>query len=360
MFDHYHYVPVLRWRQGERLALRNLRDDVRKCVTPLIEIYPVKRFEAIASESAELQTALSKTITEIKVHWGPSTCFGDWSLMSRLSLLVGGVHAFTWMIEFARAQGLKLIPVTGIRRQSSYTEALAAILHNTEESICLRLTSEDIESSNVQNQVTTYLASINRSKAQTHLVADLGITAEGTQSFAVMEQRLNDLHEYRTYTLVSGAFPRDLSEFEKNRSHTHERADWISWRNQATDSTISRMRIPTYGDYSIQFPIVVALPPFCNPSASIRYTSRDYWIIMRGEGLLNKDGPGSRQYPANASLLCERTEYSGVDFSEGDKYIHDISLLVGQKKGTPTKLTEAGINHHITVAVRQIAQLFSA
>jgi mannose-6-phosphate isomerase-like protein (cupin superfamily) len=40
-----------------------------------------------------------------------------------------------------------------------------------------------------------------------------------------------------------------------------------------------------------------------NISASIRYTTDDYWVIMRGEGLRNKGGAGYDQYPANAELL---------------------------------------------------------
>jgi Beta protein len=35
MFDHKSYVPILRWKQAERFALRDLADDVRNRITPL-------------------------------------------------------------------------------------------------------------------------------------------------------------------------------------------------------------------------------------------------------------------------------------------------------------------------------------
>lgn len=38
MFDHNHYVPVLKWRMGEYQALLNLKKTVADWVTPLIEI----------------------------------------------------------------------------------------------------------------------------------------------------------------------------------------------------------------------------------------------------------------------------------------------------------------------------------
>jgi hypothetical protein len=40
MFGPSHYVPILRWKQAERYALRNLRDEDRDRITPLIELTP--------------------------------------------------------------------------------------------------------------------------------------------------------------------------------------------------------------------------------------------------------------------------------------------------------------------------------
>ena len=44
MFNTNHYVPILRWKAGERVALREVRAEDRKRITPLIEI-PKKIFE---------------------------------------------------------------------------------------------------------------------------------------------------------------------------------------------------------------------------------------------------------------------------------------------------------------------------
>ena len=79
---------------------------------------------------------------------------------------------------------------------------------------------------------------------------------------------------------------------------------------------------------------------------------------MRGEGLRNSDGPGRKQYPAQASLLCSRAEFAGPTFSHGDNYIYSISLKIGESVGSPEKLIQVGINHHITYVVQQIADFF--
>ena len=46
---------------------------------------------------------------------------------------------------------------------------------------------------------------------------------------------------------------------------------------------------------------------------------------MRGEGVLNEDGPGYAQWPANAQLLCGREEFSGSAYPYGDRYIETMS-----------------------------------
>src|SRR5215472_6309327 len=42
MFDHKHYVPILKGRQGEYGALETLRRAYKDRLTPLIEIPPIK------------------------------------------------------------------------------------------------------------------------------------------------------------------------------------------------------------------------------------------------------------------------------------------------------------------------------
>jgi hypothetical protein len=77
---------------------------------------------------------------------------------------------------------------------------------------------------------------------------------------------------------------------------------------------------------------------------------------MRGEGVRNDDGPGFAQWPANAKLLCGRPEYCGADFSDGDGCIRERSIL-GGKTGNAETWLRAGINHHLTFVVRQLARM---
>ncbi len=115
-------------------------------------------------------------------------------------------------------------------------------------------------------------------------------------------------------------------------------------------------RRPTFGDYTIQHPIYKEPLENCNPSASIRYTYSEHWVIMRGQGLCQKGSPGNAQYLAEAQLLCDMDEFCGKDFSGGDQYIEETSQQP-KSPGTPYTWLRAGINHHITYTTRQVLQV---
>jgi len=68
MFDHRHYVPVVKWKRGERVALRNLTSDVREKITPLIELLP-KHFEGCTPDSPDvLRSILQRKAVEFQKY----------------------------------------------------------------------------------------------------------------------------------------------------------------------------------------------------------------------------------------------------------------------------------------------------
>ncbi|MCX6619413.1 MAG: hypothetical protein NTZ98_25375, partial [Acidobacteria bacterium] len=152
-----------------------------------------------------------------------------------------------------------------------------------------------------------------------------------------------------------GAFPPDLQGVPVGQQLL-PRLEWQAWRTQVSQGG-RLQRQPAFADYAIQHPIYAEPPERANFSASIRYTLEKDWLIMRGEGVFHDGSPGFAQWPANAQLLCERTEFRGANFSSGDAYIFQRSLNQTQT-GSPATWLQAGFNHHLTFVARQIASLF--
>jgi hypothetical protein len=75
---------------------------------------------------------------------------------------------------------------------------------------------------------------------------------------------------------------------------------------------------------------------------------------LRGEGVLNEDGPGHGQWNAWATLLIERPEFFGTGFSSGDLYIAERATN-WNRTGSAQSWLQAGFSHHITTTSLQVA-----
>jgi hypothetical protein len=86
--------------------------------------------------------------------------------------------------------------------------------------------------------------------------------------------------------------------------------------------------------------------------------------LMRGDAVRGKatshaqeTRPGREQWHGHAQLLCDDENlFYGEGFSWGDAFIHEKSLD-SKSYGSYEIWLRAGINHHMTVVSRQIANL---
>ena len=71
----------------------------------------------------------------------------------------------------------------------------------------------------------------------------------------------------------------------RNSSKRVERSDWLAWRRGLFDRRATLERLPSFSDCAIQHPESVwraSTPRFMQVSASIRYASRDDWLLVKG------------------------------------------------------------------------------
>ena len=224
---------------------------------------------------------------------------------------------------------------------------------NTGNELCLRFFREDLYSEGLDSKVTTWLSSHNADPSEVHVILDLRIVGSLDQSYIHTYGKIPLLDKWRTITIAGGSFPKDLQGLSVGE-HLLPRLEWQRWKEMVG---VRPSRIPTFGDYATLHPFLQPAVSGMNPSASIRYTTEDHWLIMRGEGLRNEGGPGHAQYPANAQLLMEHQEFCGREFSFGDKHIYERPINK-HKPGIPMNWVTVGVNHHLTFVVRQIASLF--
>jgi hypothetical protein len=359
MFGAKHYVPILRWKMAEQLALRAVRQEDRGKITPLIE-FTSKMFDAprqgkkkgVKPDPSEV---LLREAKHLLANWGYSPFFLDLRhLDGKVPDVVAGSNPLIYLADTVRNYRLSLIPVTGLNRSNKYQSAVRNVACTDRRGVCLRLAASEVLGPAFRQNIKSVLEKLGTKKNDTDLLLDCEACNPTTAEFRALLERIHDVTEWRSLTAASGSFPKDLQEYRPG-SHVIQRDDWLAWK-QLTFEERKIRRKPSFSDYTIQYGRYVEPVENCNPSASIRYTLDDRWLIMRGEGLLNKEGPGGAQYTANAILLRDRAEFYGASFSDGDAYIFEMSNRM-DKHGNPRTWIQAGVNHHMTVVCRQIASL---
>jgi hypothetical protein len=75
MFDHKHYVPILKGREGEYAALQTLSPEVKSALTPLVEIPPIAWDFAEEKPTKSIDDHLEKVGEKLECSWQESRPF---------------------------------------------------------------------------------------------------------------------------------------------------------------------------------------------------------------------------------------------------------------------------------------------
>jgi hypothetical protein len=165
------------------------------------------------------------------------------------------------------------------------------------------------------------------------LVIDRGGVDGGSLRYQEFAHLIPWVSSWRTLTLLAGSFPEDLSRLARGKMHRLQRFEWRQWQELGAWPG----RRPAFGDYTIQhvlFKEPVAVP---NYSASVRYTVEEEYVVLRGEGVLNEDGPGHGQWNAWATLLIERQNSSARGSVLGTSILRSV-----QRTGTGQAARKVG------------------
>ncbi|CAN5170646.1 hypothetical protein BH24GEM2_BH24GEM2_11600 [soil metagenome] len=351
-FDHQHYVPILRWKGGEIGAIRDMSKIDQLRITPLFEL-PAPKSAGDPPRDGKQKTMI-EVAAEVASNWGGGYALFDLRVRD-VALFPNVAHPVEEFFSAAREYGLRLIPVTGLGRNSSFQEAVRNVVATDSHGVCVRLLREELASSNLQHLIDAHLMRLRVHPREADLVVDLEIVGEPGFNLVEICASLPYLACWRTFTVAGSSFPQDLQGMEEGSNYV-PRWEWRAWKNQICQAL---PRIPTFGDYTILHPVLSEWIPGMNPSAGIRYTTDEQWLVMRGRGIHTENSGGHQQYPALAQLLCARSEYCGQHFSAGDKYLHDVRI--GRKHtGNPATWLRAGVNHHLAFVVVQLANLFDS
>lgn len=357
MFSHAHYVPILKFRQGEYLAMGRSSTTIKKWMTPLFEL-PTEPWDFEESRpSKSMDQHLSQFGKRLSRNW-KARCFIDSPYIGGTTTVASGSHHLEHAFSLARAEGCQAVPVVGIERDAAYKKAVAAIVTTDGRGACIRLSPDDF-SSNIKGNITSLLTTIGLKASDCDLIIDANddVSSSPNSQVAVWKSQLSALPQltsWRSLTVAGGSFPASLSPASAYRPHHDlKRHEWLAYKALVKGKL---PRIPTFGDYSAASPKTFEMDPrLMDPNAKVKYTLSDVWRIAMGKQV-KKNGRAQYQTLCTTLIGSLGTVWPGRTYSHGDEFIEDCAA--GKGNGGSSTWPTVTTSHHAAVAVRGIAILF--
>lgn len=358
-----HYVPILKGKQGEFSALKQLAYTSRSFLTPLIDVprVPVK------NRSNPLEYHLDKQAGRIKDAWGDhSPIFVDLIDLPLHARTSAQRHPVLHLGESLAALSVDSIPVTGTDRDGAYQAAIRELIRKTGSPVAIRLLPDELETpSQIEDDLSELLDVIATVPENAHLLMDLrSLMRRDADSCASMCAQaigsISEIGRYLSLTVAGSSIPQSLAEIVKARSTgTIRRREVDVWAQLQRAKGL--VRRPSFGDYGAVHPDLMDLDPSkITVAADIRYTVANAMLIMRGSS--TKHHPqGFGQYHDLAKELVARSEYEGRNFSWGDEEIYRKAHAVpGNGPGNKTTWVTIATNHHLEFVIRELSSARSS
>lgn len=355
------YIPILKWKNGEQSALKELDEGSKRKIMPLVEL--VKKKKSLKQENNKTVYIPREDLEVLRTDLAVvREKFSDLRILLDTKMLTD-ISRSDAMLEVCSKTNLfenNIVPVLYISDSETdfYTEVLEYL---KESGLCLRISVDELE------KLSSYPFAFS-SRDKTDLLIDMGITEDKSEKIIELLKNELVIEGWRSIALASGAFPRNVNKFTPEEVGRQKRSDWLLWNKVA--KAVGDLVI-NYGDYATRFPLYedINTP---NTSFSFRYTGNDVWYVFRGFSRIAKKSPKPPdiQYRAHAVTITgsQEFEFSGETFSKGDSYIKSKANLVDEVTnkiitkhcGSSTTWLQAGVNHHICKVLEQLSSTFDS
>ena len=395
--DKIAYVSVLKWRRAEMWALNNLEEHRSDRLLPLVEIVlpvpsddssktvavatpkPISDEEKMTrkeNEAIELflggkngkRGKKDEIVSKIRDTWGDRPIIVDLTLIYHAEAKLAGLLAIS---QSPDRHGLNLIPTVNLSDDVAYQQAVAEVLGEEFNTICIRVTTPDIKSiGELNSRLNELLDRLNIDRRSAVLLIDLkeDVGDQVYRETVFSSQHIDYLEDWGLVTIASGAFPSNLSDCRVDADNLLPRHDWLSWLRYGRRSNLKRP--PIFADYAIRHPVYRFDWQFYLPSSSLKYTLEQDWWVIRGA----KGNP--EQYLAAAQALAShKGRFRGSGYSVGDSLIHEKSVYHQKemrkraatasssskspklKTGNAEYWIKVGLNQHLALTIDQISNL---
>jgi len=353
-----HYVPILKWKRGERTALQLLNKNLKSHLMPVIEIVPIPWNYVEDCPDKTIDEHLQGIGNQLSEAWSiDSPIFVDLQLLDPEDRLKDGKHPLRYIREESRRVGVKVIPVTGSNQEPDYQSEVKQANKEDRLGVCLRLIDDDFD--DLENRLEHLLNLLEVSPQDAYLLIDLQYIPPDNEKKTYISARsilksIPQTGSWAAIILAGSSFPEHLSDIEPYSAEEIPRAEWLIWKEIAKKSD----NIPVFSDYTINNPKLIDIDPrLMKMTANIRYTLDESWLVLKGGQIKQHRW---QQIFEMCEKLTKDPRFYGANYSWGDNYIYNCAQRTpGFGPGNAEIWRRVGTNHHLTLVVNQIATFFA-
>ena len=351
--EEFLYVPVLKSKQNEMLALKRLKSELRNVVLPCIDLVAPSKEKDLAKAREFVARNIKQLVSRIK---GFPTLLLDSSEIDADLRLDNAIHPLEAAAGSLLTEGIQVIPVVGLYRDTAHIAAAKKILKQANSStIAVRLDSYDIDTpSQTAKQYKEFIAT-QIGELNIILVFDSG-NLHGADVEAVVNSIISldskiDSQSIILKVLAGSGIPGNISDAVPAKSAGYiDRKELDVFRRYQAATSKGALCPAIFGDYATVNPNYVELDwALINRTISpkIIYALKGRWFVIRG-GSFRSHPDGYDQYHDLAAEVRLLPSVSATDFSFADEFIADCAAKLDGPSG-PGYWAGICINRHISI-----------
>ncbi|HEV2515559.1 MAG TPA: hypothetical protein VGV07_09940 [Devosia sp.] len=267
------YVPFLRWKSGEKEALRNLSPTARLNVVPFFLLGADNFKDKKATKKSSSIPAPSVFAMEALGSWGTAPFFLD---ASPLPNDASGAHPLTNIASSVLSSGGQPIPATSLNASPAYSAAVQSVVHTQQLGVALRVTLSEMTSA------PSWLPSWPFPLPETDLIVDLADSAESVLALGAAVNTafasLASAAVWRSVTLAGTSIPENFSKLAAG-NYTRPRFEAQLWSQVANSGLFYQL---DYGDYATVSTATPAPNIAWGYPITVKYTLVADYLICRG------------------------------------------------------------------------------
>lgn len=348
------YVPFLKLKQNECLALRRMTSECHGLITPFFDIPREKDMDEAKYIS---RVSASQKFVERTLKETPFDFYLD-VFDVPLNINVQGRHIYEYALS--ELSNFNPIPVVGLDRDIGHiVSAKDYLIASGNKRVAIRLLEDDLGSYDfAAMQIDSVLGDVVAIASEVDLIIDLRLLVESkiggiiANAIAFIKKSIAS-GVYRRVIVSSSSIPPSISEIVKPQSEKYfARHEWPVWN--AISGSFPEALI--YGDYTVvspdfvEFDLAVELMRTVQTPRVI-YTGLDTSYAVRG-GALKTHGD-SQHYVLSDKLIATGMFRHGI-YSQGDKYIESIQKRIAKSSGNAGSWIAATVNAHMTFLLKNL------